>query len=138
MEYKKYGLLIIGIFILDQLTKFIIRSTFSIGETRFWILTYIQNTGAAFGMLQEKVYLLSWISLIALGILVYLFTIVENHFKLPLALILGGTIGNGVDRFLFHYVVDFIDFRVWPAFNIADSAITIGGVMIFWYLLKEK
>lgn len=136
-EDKKYGIMVISIIILDQITKLIIRLSFTIGETKFWLFTYIQNTGAAFGILKDTISLLSWISIIAVGLLLYLYATTETRFKLPLVLILAGTIGNGIDRFLLNYVVDFIDFKIWPAFNIADSVITIGGILLAWQLLKK-
>ncbi len=137
-EDKKYGLFVLSIVILDQLTKWIIRSTFTIGETKLWLFTYIQNTGAAFGIFKDTISLLIWISVIAVGLLLYLYATSEKRLKLPLVLILAGTIGNGIDRFLLNYVVDFIDFKIWPAFNIADSVITIGGILLAWQLLKKE
>ena len=62
----------------------------------------------------------------------------HSKLKLSLSFILGGAIGNLIDRLQFGFVVDFLDFRVWPVFNIADSAITIGGILLFFILLKES
>ena len=127
--------------ILDQLVKWYIRNTFSLGETKVWLFTYIQNTGAGFGILKNNSILLGWVSVIAIGIILYLFATLDasgGKMKFPLALILGGTIGNAIDRFSLNYVVDFIDFKVWPAFNVADSAIVIGGLLLVLILSRKK
>lgn len=108
----------------------------------FLHLRYVQNTGAAFGMMQGGnlllivitlcivAYLLkSWKELCSLGIWV----------KWGLVLILAGALGNLYDRITLGFVVDFIDFRVWPVFNAADSFITVGGVMLaVAFLLPAK
>lgn len=59
-------------------------------------------------------------------------------YSLPLSIILGGALGNLVDRLRFGFVVDFLDFRIWPVFNIADSAITIGAILLIWQIFKRK
>ena len=102
-------------------------------------LNYVQNTGAAFGMMQggNLIFILitllvvgyilkSWKELCAYGALV----------KWGIVLILGGALGNLYDRITLGFVVDFIDLRVWPVFNVADSFITIGGCMLGLSLLK--
>jgi signal peptidase II len=128
--------------IIDQLTKWWIQSNFYLGqsvpETGLFRLTYAQNTGAAFSIFHGQVSILGIFSAIgAIIILVYIFFI-SRHFpfletrlnKVAIGLILGGVIGNGIDRLWLHYVRDFIDIGPWPIFNVADSCTTV-GIIIF-------
>lgn len=133
-------LIVVGIILFDQLSKFLVDTflTNSITVIPYVLnFTYVQNTGASFGMLQQYGHLLLWISVIIIGLLLYHFdSFEENH--LPwVGLILGGAVGNLIDRLVHGYVIDFIDFRIWPVFNVADSAITIGGLMLVWYWIRS-
>lgn len=129
--------------LLDQLSKWWILATFNLYESRpvipgFFDLTFLVNTGAAFGMLAGEQNL--WrhlffvtMTLIALIVLCMAFRQYRHESKAYVAgigLIGGGALGNLVDRLRFGHVVDFLDFSIknhhWPAFNIADSAITVG------------
>jgi len=98
-------------------------------------LTYIQNTGSAFGLFQNTTSLLIWFSVFVLGLIFYLYDKIPF---VPRILLTGGIVGNLIDRIFLKFVVDFIDFRVWPAFNIADSCLTIGVIILIIYLLKKK
>ncbi len=123
--------------ILDQLTKTIVLQTFpEVGDTiplwnSVFHFTYVQNTGAAFSIFTDGVHWLRWLSLlVSLGLMALAWfgdrlTIWE---QLGYGFILSGAMGNGVDRFLFGFVVDFLDFRLinFPVFNIADVCINIG------------
>ncbi|MGF2037891.1 MAG: signal peptidase II [Nostoc sp. CmiVER01] len=127
-------------FFLDQITKYWVVQTFSLGQTLpllpgIFHFTYVTNTGAAFSLLSGKVEWLRWLSfgvslvLIALA----LFGPTLNLWdQLGYGLILGGAIGNGIDRFVLGYVVDFLDFRLinFAVFNVADSFISIGIVCL--------
>lgn len=129
---------------VDQFTKWAVLANFAYGErlqlTGFFNLVLAYNKGAAFSMFAEaagwQTPLLIGFALVASGIVGYL--IVRNPdkrlFSLGLALILGGAVGNLVDRLRFGYVVDFLDFHAmgwhWPAFNVADSGITVGAVIL--------
>jgi len=104
-------------------------------------LTLVQNTGIAFGLFRRHEMLL--FSLITIS-LVILF-IWGSRSKSPsrtarfgIALILGGAIGNWIDRIRFGAVIDFLDFRVWPVFNVADSAITVGVFLYLILIIKEE
>jgi signal peptidase II len=100
-------------------------------------ITYVQNTGAAFSILKDKTFLFTVVSSIVIVIItLVLIKLPAKHkaFGIVMALILGGAMGNFIDRLRFGYVVDFLDFRVWPVFNIADCAIVI-GVLILAYLI---
>lgn len=139
-----YFAIIISIFLIDQLTKFLtINYLKDIGEVaiirNILHFTYVENRGAAFGILKDQklFFIISTIIIIAL-ILYYLYKN-KNTYKLMgvgLSLIVGGAIGNLVDRIRFGFVIDFIDFRVWPVFNIADSAIVIGQILVIFIIIK--
>lgn len=133
--------------LLDQLTKY------WIGQYRpyiqvipgFFNITYVENRGAAFGILQGRQFLLTIVSLIAIAILISLLLYEKKEKKgllVALALILGGTCGNFIDRIRLKYVIDFLDFHIkqhhWPSFNIADSAISIGVSLLIVITLWEE
>jgi len=144
----------VGVVVLDQVTKWLMASSFSPHETKNIIdgifnLTYITNTGAAFGILRGgerwRHIFFQLVSFLALGGLFYLYKTLERDSKLifwGLALVFGGALGNLVDRLRYGYVVDFLDFHIngyhWPAFNIADSAITIGVSLLIFSLIISK
>jgi signal peptidase II len=119
--------------IVDQLTKYLVVQNFgSVGDTlplwqNVFHFTYVINTGAAFSFFRGQVDILRWISLIVSFILVVF--VLE---QLGYGFILAGAVGNGIDRFLFGYVVDFFDFRLinFPVFNVADMAINIGVILL--------
>jgi signal peptidase II len=129
---------------LDQVTKQWVEGNLPLGGPGVPLglgfnLTYVRNSGAAFGIFQEGTLLLAILSLVvSLGILSYL--IARRDALLPLqrwalALIFAGAVGNMIDRFLYGYVIDFIHFRAgsfdFPVFNVADSCVVIGaGLMI--------
>ena len=131
---------IVGI-IFDQITKYLVVQNFAaLGDTvplwnNVFHFTYVINTGAAFSFFRGQVEILRWISLIvSLFLIIFIWytprlTLLE---QLGYGLILSGAIGNGIDRFLFGYVVDFLDFRLinFPVFNLADVAINIGVLLL--------
>ena len=131
----------------DQLSKIWIRSNLEYGQslpaTGLFRLTHVHNTGAAFGLFQDHSFPLTIVALIGIGaiLLFVLFIYHRPPFldsrpgKLALGLVLGGTVGNLIDRLRLGYVTDFIDIGIWPVFNIADSVIVI-GVIIFAYSLR--
>ncbi|BBD65087.1 lipoprotein signal peptidase [Nostoc commune NIES-4072] len=127
-------------FFLDQITKYWVVQTFSLGQTLplfagIFHFTYVTNTGAAFSLLSGKVEWLRWLSLGVSLVLIALalFGPTLNLWdQLGYGLILGGAMGNGIDRFVLGYVVDFLDFRLinFAVFNVADSFISIGIVCL--------
>lgn len=134
MKKSFYFLASLLVVFMDQLTKYIARATItpfeSIQILPFLHLVSVRNTGAAFGMF--KVFGNSAFVIISLAAIVFvLFLLLRGmEDKLALALILGGAIGNLIDRIVFGNVTDFIDLFAgrfhWPAFNIADTALTVG------------
>lgn len=122
----------------DQVTKYAIRDSFSLGEsnavvTSFFNLTYVRNTGAVWGSLQHQN---EWLAIVSIAVLVLIALFYRYLadgrmiFSAALGCITGGIIGNLIDRIKLGWVTDFLDFywhaSHWPAFNIADSAICIG------------
>lgn len=143
------------IVILDQVTKVLVMSRIPVYGSivvipGFFDLTHIYNTGGAFGFLagESSVYrhlFFLTASVAAMGMIVYLYVKTPPHFVFlrgGLSLILGGAVGNVTDRIRIGKVVDFIDLHIkdlhWPAFNIADSAITLGILIFIYHLLFKK
>ncbi len=135
----------------DQLSKFAIRANLGIGEsfpeTGFFRLTHIHNTGAAFGIFQNQSLPLTISALVGIGTLLFLILFMYHRYyflsttrgKLSLGLILGGTVGNLIDRISSGHVTDFIDIGIWPAFNIADSSVVVGAILLaFWLIQLSK
>lgn len=128
----------IVITVSDQVTKYAVRSSFSLGMTRevipgFMNLTYLRNTGAAWGMFGGQNFSLTILSVFMLILMVvfrrsFLSDTLEH--RIALGLLVGGILGNLIDRIRFGWVTDFLDFYVgdyhWPSFNIADAAICTG------------
>lgn len=131
-----------AVIVLDQVTKAVIRRTLLLGESWpdagwFVRITHVTNSGAAFGMLQGQTPFLVVTSLLGLGaiLLYYLYPPMEHGvLRIALGLQLGGAIGNLSDRLRVGEVTDFINFRHFPAFNVADSAITVGIASIIVFL----
>lgn len=101
-------------------------------------LTYVQNRGAAFGILQDKMWFFIPATVIVLAVILHLLAKTKTDsraMRVSLAMIAGGAIGNLLDRIWLGYVVDFLDFRVWPVFNIADSCIVVGAVLLGYLVL---
>jgi signal peptidase II len=141
-----------AVLILDQLTKQAITHSLSLHEmvevTPFFNLVLVYNRGAAFSFLSDAA---GWqrelFIAIALAASIWIAWLLRKYaaqtmFCVALSLILGGAVGNVIDRLLYGAVVDFLDFHAlgyhWPAFNVADSAISCGAVLLIWDALKAK
>jgi signal peptidase II len=141
--------------LLDQITKFIIVSNFLLHESLpvlggFFNITYVRNPGAAFGFMsgaspEFRGMFFSLVTLIAVSLILY--HLVKNRIGNPLlafamALIVAGALGNLLDRFRYGEVIDFLDLHIggyhWPAFNIADTAISIGAVFLIWEMIRRR
>lgn len=156
---KKYliaSILAGAVVALDQLTKVLILSRFRLGESytiieNFFNLTFVKNFGAAFGFLAQshpefrEIFFLT-MPPAAMIVIFFLLKGVQNNDRvqvLALSSILGGAIGNYIDRLRFRFVVDFLDFHwfdkySWPAFNIADSAIVIGVAVLMYQMFMDN
>ncbi|MBC5824267.1 MAG: signal peptidase II [Candidatus Eremiobacteraeota bacterium] len=130
--------------LVDQIAKHAVAAHFLPDESRIVVprilyLTYVQNHHGAFGLFGSHPLLLA-AAASAVLVVFYLWYRKEGVTLLThaaFALILGGAIGNILDRLRFGYVVDFIDFRVWPVFNVADSAITVGVCLLLLRMLAQ-
>ena len=136
--------LVVAILFLDQLTKYIIGQTIPLGESipiinNIFHLTHILNRGAAFGIFKNQNLFFIIVAIIAIiFILISLKRKKTPQIEIALCFILSGAIGNLIDRIRLNAVIDFLDFRIWPVFNIADSAITIGTGLLILQILKCK
>lgn len=140
-----YFLVTASVIGFDQLTKWVMSSWLERGESwpEGWAVKFVHvtNSGAAFGILQDSGPLLIITSVIgAAAILIYLLNPSFAHpmLRLGLAFMLGGAVGNLIDRVFAGEVVDFIKFPQWPAFNVADSAITIGVLCLLWTVIFQE
>lgn len=125
-------------FLLDQSSKFLVSRSLKLNESLAVIkntfhITLVHNTGAAFGIFKEQKLFFIIIAVLAVSTIAIYIRKAKKAFFLrdaALALILGGALGNLADRLRLGYVIDFLDFRIWPVFNVADSAVTIGAIML--------
>ncbi len=142
---------VLAILAIDQYSKYLISTRVAVGQSVPLIknilhITFINNTGAAFGLFKNSTQMFIVISIIA--IIFILSTIIAAIKKrgflsnyllhIGLILILSGSIGNLIDRLRFGYVIDFIDVRIWPVFNIADTSITIGAFLLTLSFISEQ
>lgn len=141
--------MIIFTMLLDQLSKLIVLRTMEQGQSipiinNIFHLTYIQNPGAAFGLLAYRTAFFIVTTLaIVLGIIIFYRRLGKKRgiFPVAMGLVVGGALGNLIDRLRYGKVVDFFDFRVWPVFNIADTAIVVGAgllVLAMWNYEQKK
>lgn len=146
---KKYINYVLILVFIDQLTKYLVRKNLLLGESRqvtsFFQISYITNTGIAFGMFRGAN---TFFIVLAAVFIVIFYLYFKKHIssfnsltKVSFVLILSGAIGNLIDRITQKNVIDFLDFHIrshyWPSFNVADSCITIGGLLLFITLLKS-
>jgi signal peptidase II len=134
-----------AVFALDYLSKRYVSMHMTPGESlrvipHVFHVTYVRNAGAAFGLLQHQTPFFILVSLAVVGLIIaYGRTAARGDpwLGVALGLLLGGALGNLLDRLLYGTVVDFLDFRVWPVFNVADAAITVGGAVFAVLLLTR-
>ncbi len=136
--------LIAAILLVDQFCKFLILKYLGLSAAYVVIkgifsITPTLNTGGGFGILPDQTFLFILMSLITIIFIIY--TLLSRKLKgkifvYSISMILAGALGNLVDRLRLGAVIDFIDFKVWPVFNIADSSITIGVIILAWQLLR--
>jgi len=136
----------------DQLSKWWILNVTMVPPriipvTSFFDLVLVHNRGASFGIFSDapgwvSVALIVFAILVSIALAIWMWQVQETLFSVSLALVVGGAIGNVIDRIRFGAVIDFLDFHVggwhWPAFNIADSGITIGVILLILDSLKSK
>ncbi len=142
-----FYLLILGVIAFDQVSKYYIQTNMDLNNSisvieGLFSITYIQNTGAAFSILQGKTVILILLQVfVILSIVVYVFfkkNTLHWTLKVSLAFIVGGGLGNLIDRISYGYVVDFLHFHFWPIFNIADISVCVGcGLLIIYVFMIE-
>ncbi len=152
MTLQKWLSLSVLVIVLDQLSKLWITGHFAFGESLYVLgvfdLVLAHNTGAAFSFLHDAGGMQRWLfSVIAVAASVWIVVLLRKHaaqtmFALALSLVLGGALGNLIDRIAYGYVVDFLSFHwgehYFPAFNLADSAITCGAFLLILDSFTEK
>ena len=129
--------------IADQAVKHLIRTTMVQGQSipiieNIFHITYIENPGAAFGILANQRMLFLILTAVIVGVMIYLYCSLSNKKSLTaisLGIVVSGAIGNFIDRFMQGTVTDFLDFRIWPIFNIADIAICVGLALICYFII---
>jgi len=139
----------VSIFLIDQITKFIVVNKMDIADTihiikNFFRITYVQNTGAAWSILTGYRMVLILITILILGIFIsFLLKLkeIKKSEQIIYGVLVGGILGNLIDRIRLGYVVDFLDFNFgsfyFPVFNLADTFIVIAGIVLIFKLMKE-
>ena len=133
----------LGLLIADQAVKHLVRTTMVQGQSipiieNIFHITYIENPGAAFGILANQRRLFLILTAVIVGVMIYLYCSLSNKKSLTaisLGIVVSGAIGNFIDRFMQGTVTDFLDFRIWPIFNIADIAICVGLALICYFII---
>ncbi len=138
-----FAAIVIGVSALDQWSKIWIRHHLAVGDVLFdagvFQIIHVQNTGAAFGIFKGIPYVFVAVEVIAFFAILYLLFFMRKRWpfldlwtvRIGAALIMAGTVGNFIDRVFFAgNVTDFIDFKVWPVFNVADSSAVVGSIVL--------
>ncbi|GAB4572410.1 MAG: signal peptidase II [Anaerolineae bacterium] len=155
MKLRRWGVLIgvaLLVIALDQLTKALVVANLGLYEQwapiealrPYFTFTYVQNTGAAFGLFQGGRVVFLLVGVVVIGIILVFYRQLPEGatlMRVALGMQLGGVLGNQIDRVRLGYVVDFFDFKFWPVFNVADSALVVGVisllVLMWWYERTE-
>ena len=140
------GLIASFIVIIDRVTKYFLFNSLAEGQSikvipGFFHLTLVLNTGTAFGLFRDRTDFFIILSTLVIALVCFYMRCNRNKdilLTISLGLIVGGAVGNLIDRIAFGYVIDFLDFRIWPVFNLADSAITVGAVFLAVKILLDK
>lgn len=141
-----YCLIGVGVFYLDRCIKTVIVHHFLPGEgfaviRNVFHITLVQNTGIAFGLFRDRInlsFLLFILGIIMLSLIFLRKNSYSRRGQLAIFLIIAGALSNLIDRFRFGYVIDYLDFRIWPVFNLADTSITIGIGLLCWELFSSR
>ncbi len=131
------------IILFDQITKILVRTQIKEGTSiaiipKMLYFTHATNTGASFSLLTRYSFLLTVIAILVVIGIIFFYKKIPVQYRTAGALILGGTAGNLIDRLQYGSVTDFIDVRIWPIFNVADSAITIAAILLIVIVWKEE
>ena len=135
--------------VIDQISKRVVMTSFRLGESwnpvaaleRWVSLTYVTNTGVVFGLFPDHGIIFMVISVVVIVVIVLYYRHLPGDqwlIQTSLGLQLGGALGNLLDRLRYGHVIDFIDFKVWPVFNVADSSVFVGVVILAFHLLRDR
>jgi signal peptidase II len=135
--------------VIDHISKWVVMASLRPGESwnpvaaleRYVSLTYVTNTGAVFGLFPDygSIFMVIAVVVVAAIILYYRHLPGDQWLvQTSLGLQLGGALGNLIDRLRYGHVIDFIDFKFWPVFNVADSSIFVGVVILAFHLLRDR
>jgi len=141
-KHWMFWIVAVSVFTVDRVTKLAILNSFALGESisilPFLSLTYVQNTGTAFGLFKNASALFLIFASLVSAYILYTYRRYSGITLAALALLLAGALGNLLDRILYGSVIDFVNFHVWPVFNIADSAIFIAIILLLFHELVQK
>ena len=140
-----WAIIVAVLFVLDQITKTYVKTNLPLGQSNeiikdFFYFTHVENTGAAFGILKNGRYFFIVLTIIISLVLIYIIVKNKSAFlRLSISIVLGGALGNFMDRLLYGKVTDFFDFYIfgydYPVFNVADACINIGTILLFIYII---
>jgi len=137
-----FGGIVLLVVLADQLSKTWIRANLALGQSindvGFFRILHVQNTGAAFGLFQDHSLTLTIVDIIGIVVILALIIILRSRWsfydgmlvRTGIGLVMGGTIGNLIDRLRIGHVTDFLDFKIWPVFNVADASAVVGAIII--------
>jgi signal peptidase II len=146
---RLFALTALAVVLLDQLTKWLVVRSLPVGVPlpgtdtlmgRFFSFTHVHNTGVAFGLGRGNNALFTLVALgVTAGVFVYQRGLPDGDRwpRFALGLVAGGALGNILDRVRQGYVTDFLDFKLWPVFNVADSCVVVGVLLLAWYLWRQ-
>lgn len=139
------AIIVAAVLLVDQASKLYIRQAMLLGDSvpvlpGLLHITHVKNSGAAFGILPNQHLLFLIAGIVVIIVMLYYFrqlAVADGLSTVAFGSVLGGATGNLIDRMVFGKVTDFIDFRVWPVFNVADSAIVVGMILLSFILIKD-
>lgn len=142
-----FGSVVLLVLLADQLTKTWIRANLAFGQSLwdagFFQILHVQNTGAAFGIFKGHSFTITIVDIVGIIVILALVFLLRRRWsfydsrllRAGMGMVMGGTMGNLIDRLCIGHVTDFLDFKVWPVFNVADSATVVGAIVIAFYLI---
>ncbi len=149
-KWRRFLLPVVAVLtlVVDQISKRAVMTSLRPGESwnpvaaleRWVSLTYVTNTGAAFGLFPEYGIVFMVVAVVVIVTIIFYYRHLPGEqwlIQASLGLQLGGALGNLLDRLRHGHVIDFIDFKVWPVFNVADSSVFVGVVILAFYLLRH-
>ena len=134
-KYYKHIILIVFLFLLDILTKIFFKGK-NIEIFKYFSFNYVENTGITFGLLKNNNLIFILITFVIVYLIIYYYK-KEKKLQYGFDFVLAGAFGNLINRIFYGYVIDFIDFKIWPVFNLADMFVIIGALIILYKSWKS-